>query len=214
MQGSWNNDAAYYRCVFLSQYAAKNKIDHPRAVYLREDQLLPSLDHWLGRIIHPRALPRTARELEQAHDAVVIDAVVEQARREIADCDARLRQHRAALEAGADPKIITGWMAETQARRSAAEARMHAGPLRVRISREEITRRLAEMRDVASALATAAPADKAAMYGQLGLSLTYHPDARRVDVKAQPMSGMYVKRCPRGDLTRSPISSAARRSRG
>lgn len=26
--GSWNNDAAYYRCVFLNQYAAKNKIDH------------------------------------------------------------------------------------------------------------------------------------------------------------------------------------------
>ncbi len=32
MQGSWNNEAAYYRCVFLSQYAAKNKTDHPRAV--------------------------------------------------------------------------------------------------------------------------------------------------------------------------------------
>jgi site-specific DNA recombinase len=29
-QGSWNNGAAYYRCVFLSQYAAKNKLDHPR----------------------------------------------------------------------------------------------------------------------------------------------------------------------------------------
>jgi site-specific DNA recombinase len=28
-QGSWNNDAAYCRCVFLSQYAAANKIDHP-----------------------------------------------------------------------------------------------------------------------------------------------------------------------------------------
>jgi site-specific DNA recombinase len=200
MQGSWNNDAAYYRCVFLNQYAAKNKIDHPRAVYLREDQLLPSLDHWLGRIFHPDALPHTARELEEGQDAVVIDAAVEQARREIADCDAKLRQHRAALEAGADPKIITGWMAETQARRTAAEARMHPGPQRVRISREEITRHLAEMRDVTSALATAALADKATLYGQLGLSLTYHPDAKRVDVKAEPMSGMYVKRCPRGDL--------------
>src|SRR5450755_749675 len=74
MQGSWNNGAAYYRCVFLSQYAAKNKLDHPRSVYLREDQLLPSLDHWLGRAFHPDALPHTARELEEAQDAVVIDA--------------------------------------------------------------------------------------------------------------------------------------------
>jgi hypothetical protein len=29
MQGSWSNGKPYYRCVFLSQYAAKNKIKHP-----------------------------------------------------------------------------------------------------------------------------------------------------------------------------------------
>ena len=31
MQGSWNNDAPYYRCLFLAQYAAKNKVSHPRS---------------------------------------------------------------------------------------------------------------------------------------------------------------------------------------
>jgi len=41
MPGSWNNHAAYYRCVFISQYAATNKIDHLRAVYLREDRRRP-----------------------------------------------------------------------------------------------------------------------------------------------------------------------------
>ena len=30
----------YYRCVFLSQYAAKDELDHPRLVYLRDDQVL------------------------------------------------------------------------------------------------------------------------------------------------------------------------------
>jgi len=74
------------------------------------------------------------------------DVLEQQARREIADCDANLRQHRAALEAGADPAIVTGWMAETQARRTAAETRMRPGPQRQRISREEITRRLAAIR--------------------------------------------------------------------
>jgi site-specific DNA recombinase len=54
------------------------------------------------------------------------DAVAAQARREIADCDAKLRQHRAALEAGSDPQIVTGWMAETQAQR--AIARIEAEP--------------------------------------------------------------------------------------
>jgi hypothetical protein len=157
----------------------------------------------LGRIFLPDALPRTARELEEAQGMDVIDAVAEQARREIADCDARLRQHCAALEAGADPAIVTGWMAETQARRTAAETRMRPGPQRQRITREEITRRLAAMHDVTNALATAAPADKAATDGQLGLSLTYRPDARRVDVKAQLMSDMYVKQCPRSE---SPLT--------
>jgi hypothetical protein len=112
-------------------------------------------------------------------------------------CDAKLRQHRAVLEAGADPKIITGWMAETQARRNAVESRMRPGSQRVRISREEITRYLAAMGDVTSALSTASPAEKATMYGQLGLSLTYHLGAMRVDVAARSLSDKYVKMCPR-----------------
>ena len=165
---------------------------------------MPSLDRWICRLFHPDALPRTVRDLEQAQDADLISAAVEQARREIADCDAKLRQHRAALEAGADPKIITGWMAETQARRNAAESRMHPGSQRVRINGEEITRHLAAMGDVTSALSTASPAEKATMYGQLGLSLTYHPGAMRVDVTARPLSDMYVRLCPRGDRPHTP----------
>jgi site-specific DNA recombinase len=108
MQGSWNNDAAYYRCKFLAQYAAKNKIRHPRAVYLRENLIVPGIDDWLGRLFRPGELPRTVRDLVQAQDGDLDDAVATQARHEITDCDAKLRQHRAALEAGADPAIVTG----------------------------------------------------------------------------------------------------------
>jgi hypothetical protein len=36
------------------------------------------------------------------------------------------------------------------------------------------------------------------MDGQLGLSLTYHPGAMHVDVR--PLTDMYVRGCPRGDL--------------
>ena len=112
MQGSWNNGAAYYRCVFLSQYAAKNKISHPRSVYLREDQILPRLDDWLTTKFGPGRLPATVRELEDAqdHTEAPANAGNEAAKQEIADCDARLRQHRAAIEAGADPEIVTGWI--------------------------------------------------------------------------------------------------------
>lgn len=79
--------------MFLSQYAAKNKLDHPRSVYLRDDQVL---------------------ELEAAQDR------------------------------------------------------------------------------------TEAPADKAEVYGQLGLTLTYDPARKRVRAEAKPESIMYVRTCPRG----------------
>lgn len=102
MQGSWNNEAPYYRCVFLAQYAVKNRVDHPRAVYLREDRLLPSLDRWLALKSDAHALPQTLQELAEAQDAGSDGAIAAEAGREMAACDAKLRQHRAALEAGAD----------------------------------------------------------------------------------------------------------------
>jgi hypothetical protein len=83
---------------------------------------------------------------------------------------------------------------------------MRPGSERPRIKREEITRHLAAMDDVTTTPATASPADTATMYGQLGLSLTYHPGTMRVDVTVRPLFDMYVRMCPRGDLKRSPIS--------
>ena len=56
------------------------------------------------------------REFEAAHpDEPEPD---EGAQQEISECHAKLRQHRAALEAGADPALVTSWMKETQARRA------------------------------------------------------------------------------------------------
>lgn len=110
MQGNWNNGRPHYRCTFLSQYAAKNKVDHPKTVYIREDHLLPHLDSWLSRKFDPIALASTVRGLEEAAQPDPATRDEEAAQCEIADCDAKLRQHRAALEAGADPVLITGWM--------------------------------------------------------------------------------------------------------
>ena len=40
MQGTWNHDRAHYRCRFPNEYAIANRIDHPLAVYVREDAVL------------------------------------------------------------------------------------------------------------------------------------------------------------------------------
>ncbi|MHB8593892.1 MAG: recombinase zinc ribbon domain-containing protein [Acidimicrobiales bacterium] len=39
MQGSANHGRAHYRCCYPSEYAMANELDHPRNVYVREDQI-------------------------------------------------------------------------------------------------------------------------------------------------------------------------------
>jgi hypothetical protein len=131
----------------------------------------------------------------------------EAAQREIAECDAKLRQHRAALEAGADPALITTWMKETQAKRALAEARLRKPGGRRRMTRDEITNLVTALGDMMQVLKDANPADKTEIYSRLGLTLTYHPNEKRVVAEARPASVMYVGACPRRDL--NPHSPSA-----
>jgi hypothetical protein len=54
-------------------------------------------------------------------------------------------------------------------------------------------------------LSEADPADKAEVYQQLGLSLTYDPAAKRVKAEARPESIMYVGKCPRTECTQKTM---------
>ncbi len=44
------------------------------------------------------------------------------AQRLLDECDAKLARHWAALEAGADPAVVTGWIADVQQERARAAA--------------------------------------------------------------------------------------------
>ena len=101
---------------------AKKEVDHPKFVYLREEQLLSQIDARLACKLDPVAFTSAVREYEATRPEPKPD---EDAQQEIAAGDAKLRQHRAVLRAGADPVIVTGWMKETQARRAVAEARLN-----------------------------------------------------------------------------------------
>jgi hypothetical protein len=98
-----------------------------------------------------------------------------------------------------DPAIVAGWMGEVQAQRIVAEARLRQGSGRQRMTAEEITRVVSSLRDLMSELAAADPADKAQIYSQLGLALTYDPGSQTIRAEARPLP-MYVRKCPRGDL--------------
>jgi DNA invertase Pin-like site-specific DNA recombinase len=182
MQAHWLNGAAYYRCRFPQEYALANKMSHPRNVYLREDQIVPALDRWLGRLFDPESIDQTIAALAATQRPAPRDEQGAAARREIAEADRKLARHRAALEAGADPAVIARWIAEVQASKAAAETRLQCSrPVSTRhLSHDELAEMIANLGDVLRVLADADPARKAVLYGGLGLRLTFYPAERKV----------------------------------
>ncbi|MFI6236622.1 hypothetical protein ACIBD9_23935 [Micromonospora sp. NPDC050784] len=89
------------------EYALANEVDHPRNVYLREDALTDPLDEWLASAFNPDHLDQTITAM---CDAQPTDTTPQTAAAQatIAACDAKLAQYRAALDAGADPALVTG----------------------------------------------------------------------------------------------------------
>jgi hypothetical protein len=115
MQGQWNHDVAHYRCRFPSEYGLANQVDHPKTAYIRESAIMPKLDEWLAGLFTPTNLDETVAAMNAAGDVdAASEARAKAARRKLADCDDRLAKYRAALEGGADPVVVAGWMAEVQ----------------------------------------------------------------------------------------------------
>lgn len=188
MQGTWNHDRAHYRCRYPYEYALANQIDHPRSVYLREDQLRGPLDAWLAEIFHPDRIQRSLQMLEtvQPDRAPALDAV----RWELAALDQKLARHRAALEAGADPALVAEWMKEVQqerklvaAQKAALEADTAAGQ---RLSAEGIERLVESFGGLIEILQKADPENKLDVYRNLGLKLTYDHTTRTVLAETNP----------------------------
>ncbi len=135
------------------------------------------LDNWLATVFLPHRLDDTIDLMAAAAAPDQEPAAAAVARAVIADCDAKLAAHRAALEAGADPTLVTQWIAETQARRVRAEAELRASSKGsgARMSRDEIARLVRSISDLAAVIQQAEAEDKAEIYRLLGLRLTYAP---------------------------------------
>ena len=108
-------------------------------------------------------------------------------RKVLAECNQKLASHRAALEAGADPSIVTEWIAETQTKRARAEAALSASAREGQspLTRDEIADLVRKHSDHVAVLAAADRSDKARLYKELGLVLTFNPSTRRVLVEAR-----------------------------
>ncbi|MGQ0616239.1 MAG: recombinase family protein [Acidimicrobiia bacterium] len=192
MQGVWAHDRAYYRCRFPAEYAEVQG-RHDRSVNVREEAILPGLDRWLAGIFDPDHLDETCEALAAAGNrGTGDDARVQAARAKIADCDHRLDRYRAALEVGTDPALVGKWITEVRAERIAAERQLADARPASPLTKDEIKALVASLHDMVAVLEHAAPADRAAVYTELGIALTYHPDGRVLVESRPPCSQVRV----------------------
>jgi len=77
-------------------------------VNLREDAVIGRVDKWLAREFAPHRMSDTLSALAEAaqRDTTTTSATDGEAASKIAECDRKLAQYRAALDAGANPATV------------------------------------------------------------------------------------------------------------
>jgi site-specific DNA recombinase len=113
-------------------------------------------------------------------------ARIEAAKHKIEDCDSRLAKYRAATDAGDDPVIVAGWMAEVQGERLEAEREIGLAQGAGQLTRAQVHKLVESLKDVVAVLATADPKLKAEVYEELGVSVTYDPTRNVAKLESRP----------------------------
>ncbi|MEU8786198.1 hypothetical protein [Streptomyces sp. NPDC048637] len=126
---------------------------------------------------------------------------LEAARRIVTETDRRIDRYRAALDAGADPAVVAGWITAAQNEQTAARQQLAAASDAQRdiLTEEQVHHMIKALGGMAGRLQVADPEDIAPLYADCGLELEYHANQRVVTVRSQP-ADMCVSACPRGDL--------------
>ena len=103
---------------------------------------------------------------DQPGDEHRIASQVESASK-IAECDRKLAQYRAALDAGASPATVGGWIAETEAEKARYEVGLRQETkARKRMIEQGIRSVVDNLTEIAHVLADADPNDKSEIFRQ------------------------------------------------
>ncbi len=94
---------------------------------------------------------------------------------------------------GADPAVVTGWIAEVEVDRRHALAVLNQPTAQPapRLTREQISDLVTRLGDIITVLRQAESTDRAEVCRQLGLRLTYQPGQQKVRVQVQPGADTY-----------------------
>ena len=208
MQGQYSHGAAYYRCRYPKEYALASHVRHPGNVYLREAEVLPAIDKWLSVIFAPHRLAQTIREMQAAQPPAATGPAEpdQDTRAIIADCDARLARYQATLDAGADPQAVAEWTRQVKAERAAALARdasqARSKPVR-QLTEDDIDALITALGNLRDVIRDAGAAEKAAIYDQLDLKVTFKPGETKIRAQVTIGPEKYVDHAQqRGDTGR------------
>ncbi|HEX5268492.1 MAG TPA: recombinase zinc beta ribbon domain-containing protein [Acidimicrobiales bacterium] len=176
-----------YRCPLRSQRSLPADVDHPRAVYVREDSIVTKLDAWLAEIVTPEALAaaQVSPPEATAHDAAITAA--------IADCDLRIERLMQSVEQASMPmEWVSRRIVELRNERDRLEMTLPTRSQWRPLSAGEIEAIATSLGGLIRTLEEASPGDRAAVYAHLGLRLTYEPASNQVRAEVD------LARGPRG----------------
>jgi len=94
----------YYRCMARSLAPGSAVLaDHPRAVNLREYDVVEPLNAWIGRLFESKNVDRTVEALVGSQGVSGQTRAREAAKKRLTDAEARRRRFQEAIGAGIDP---------------------------------------------------------------------------------------------------------------
>ena len=189
--------SAYYRCKFPARVRDRRRTSTPRPSTSSEDAIVPSLDEWLASLFDDEHLDDTCEALAGASATstpTTTQAASSSCARQLKDCDAKLARYRAAARAGQRH--------HQSSRRGSPRSNANARALERDLGRKPTARKLTTDRDQGpgtpaqghrrACSPTPIPRTRRAIYDELGVNLTYHPDGR-VHVEAQPRGVLRVR---------------------
>ena len=163
-----------------------NHPDQPATIYVREDTIVPRLDSWVVELLTDEHLDDTCAKLaDAAQPDTDQEAQLRQIRDRIRKLDQELESYRTIVRTEPEAASTVGkWIAETNKERRRLEALLDRTPT-TRLNAEGVKALVASLQDITATLTAADPADKAKVYAEMGIDITYHQDGRVV-VESRP----------------------------
>jgi site-specific DNA recombinase len=147
---------------------------------------VPRLDDWVAELFTDEHLDDTCAKLARAAQPDTDQQAQErQIRDRIRKLDQELDSYRTIVRTEPEAASTVGkWIAETNQERRRLEALLGRTPT-ARLTAEDIKALVASLQDITATLAAADPADKAKVYAEMGIDISYHQDGRVV-VESRP----------------------------